>query len=762
MEVAIGIVKFLALNGLTAAAALAFASRARLGSRAERLLAACVLFAGIALASGLALGLTGALRFWPLVSVQAAVAAGAAVVARWNTVVHDIDPRPLARLSAGGLLRAAALLVGAAYLYVVFLGVVSEPFAGDELMYHLPLVAAFAREGRIVVPELGRYWHTDWWVYHPASAYVLYQWWVLPFGGGAVVDLVQLPYALATAVATFVLARKFGATRRAAAWSGLLFLAVPIVINQCKTALVDVTLTFLFTAGLAFAVATPLSGAPLFLVALAWGVVPGAKLSGLIYLAAGAVCVVLQLASEANLRRLLRRATAAAAAIGAAVLLCSGYWFVRNYWVKGSAIFPLSVLDAQDMAWSNIIFYGPLIPLLDFTLYPPMFFYNYETGAGVQFAGLALPASAALTVAALRRRRFGVAAAAVLPWLMYPFWMVSHSREPHTLFRFVLPAMPAGCAAAGWLLSHTPRQRLVEALAAVSIAFSTVNAVPHVGTFLLPESMRSGVARLMVGAPRLGRFDRMGDLAIQDYRRAWHHLDQLPGAQRIAASHLVFSYPMLGPDFRHRLFFFDAAARQQWLADLRGAQITQVALGQTLDPEGRISTENGQLRLSMHVRVIGDEYLGALQAVPPRAIQGVRIRYAVPSPANVRAVLGLNRFTETFELPLDMPRTQRQYTARWSGQLTDLEVQLGFVPRTRLRDDIELRVSAIELIADSDEVVALPLAAERWSRASWPLEYYWMEGDPQQFRLAFKDREYWAGPAASEMRIYEVVGGRGQ
>ncbi len=762
MDALTGIAKFLALNGATTLTALGLASRCGLRSRAERLLAIVVLFVGVALASAMALGLLGQLRFWPLLGVQALIAALAASVARWPIIIETIDLRALPRLIAGAPLRVAAAFVGVAYLHVTFLGVVSEPFAGDELMYHLPLVASFAQEGRIFVPQLGRYWHTDWWVYHPASAYLLYQWWVLPFGGGVLVDLVQLPYALATALATFVLARKFGATQRAALWSALLFLAVPIVINQCKTALVDVTLSFLFTAGLTFALSTPLSGGPLLLAALAWGAVPGAKLSGLIYLAAGAACTVLQLASGTNWRLLLRRAAVAGAAMGAAVLVLSGYWFLRNYWLKGSAIFPLSVLDAQDMAWSNVIFYGPLMPLLDFTVYQPLFFYNYETGVGAQFAGLALPAAAALTSAALRRRHFGVAAAALLPWLMYPFWVVSHSREPHTLFRFVLPAMPMGFAAVGWLISHTPRQRLVEALAALSIAFSTVNAVPHVGTFLVPESMQSGVARLMIGAPRFGRFDRMGDLAIQDYRRAWYYLDRLPGAHHIAASHLIFAYPMLGSDFRHRLFFFDAAARQQWLADLRAAQITQVALGQTLDPEARLSAENGQLRLRMHVRVTGDEYLGAMHAVPPQAIRGVRIRYEVPSPANARAVLGLNRFTDTFELPLDMPRTQREYTAEWSGQLTDLELQLGFVPRTRLRDDIELRVAAIDLLAESGEAVPLPLAAERWSRASWPLEYYWMENDPQHFRLAFKDRDYWAGPAASEMRVYEVLGGGAQ
>jgi hypothetical protein len=757
MDALLGAVKFLGLNGLTGVAALALASRCRLSSRAERLLAASVLYVGLALASGLLLGLTGHLTYWWVTVLQAGIAVVAGVGARWQVTRDAVDLRRWPGLVTGRGLRIAALAVGVAYLYVAFVGVVSEPSAGDELMYHLPLVAAFARAGRIVVPALGTYWHTDWWAYHPANAYVLYQWWVLPFGSGVVVDLVQLPHAIAAALATFVIARGFGADRRGALWAALLFLAVPIVINQCKTGLVDVTLTFLFAAGIAFAVCGTPTRQRLLLAALAWGAVPGGKLSGIVYLAAGGACLLLHAASTLRGRALLRQLAVAAAAIGSATLLLSGYWFARNYWLKGSPIFPLSVVDAQNMAWSNVLVYGPLIPLLDFTIYHPMFFYNYETGAGLQFAALALPAAAALAFGALRRRQFGVAATAALPLLMYPFWLVSHSREPHTLFRFVLPAMPAGFAAAGWFLSRAPRARVVTGAALVAVVFSVVNAVPHVGTFLRPDSMRAGIAQLMLGTRRLGRFDQMGDLATQDYRRAWHYLDQLPGAHNIAARHLVFSYPMLGADFRHRLYFFDATERSDWLAAVHAASVDHVVLTQMVDPDARISTNEG-LRLLMPAWVTSDEHVAALHALPERSIRGVRIRYEVPSPDNVRVLLGLNRFAETFALPLDRPATHREHTIEWTGVAGSVELLLAFVPRTRLREDVELRVATLELLGD-DGPVPIPLAAPQWSRATWPLEYYWMESDPRRFRLAFRDQDYWLHSSSGELRVYAVADG---
>ncbi|MGH3056234.1 MAG: hypothetical protein ACRDL7_14775, partial [Gaiellaceae bacterium] len=105
MDVLAGIAMFLALNGLTSVAALGVASRCRLTSRAERLLAACILFTRIALTSGFVLGLTGQLRFWPLLGMQAALAGVAAAVAQWPIVLATLDVQPLRRLIRGAPLR---------------------------------------------------------------------------------------------------------------------------------------------------------------------------------------------------------------------------------------------------------------------------------------------------------------------------------------------------------------------------------------------------------------------------------------------------------------------------------------------------------------------------------------------------------------------------------------------------------------------------------------------------------------------------------
>lgn len=759
MSTGVGAIRFVALNGLTAVAAVALASRCELASRSERWLAAGVLFIGLALASGLSLGLAGWLQYGPLLLMQGALAAAAAAVARWPVAAALLGPYPLRRWLPGTAEHVAALVLGATYLYVVALGLVTEPFAGDELMYHLPIAVEYARQGRIVVPELGRFWNNDLWAYYPGGAYVLYQWALLPFGNGVVVDLVQLPWALGGGLAAYVLAQRCGASGRAAVWSALLFLAVPIVINQAKTALVDVTLAFLFAAGLAFLLAAPLTTTRLVLAAVAWGAVPGVKVSGVPFLVLGGLCVAASVLAHGDRRRAMRRLIRAGAALAAGAALLSGYWFVRNYLLTGSPVFPLNLVAGDDLAWSNIVFYGPLAPLLDFTVYEPLFLYNYETGAGAQFVALLMPASAVMAVWAVRQRRYGLAAAAVLALIAYPIWLFRFSKSLHTLFRYVLPVMPVGYAAVAWWIDRARYRSVLVGVALVCVIFSAVNAGPHVGSFLSPESIRSGLVALRRQAGRLGRFDRMGDLALQDYRRAWHYFDQLPGAHDIAARHLIFSYPMLGADFRHRVHFFQITSRDRWLADLRAAGVDRVAVAQFLGPNATVAAADGHLRLWLTDKLAGDEYVAATCAVASQRVEGIRLRYAVSSRVTARLRLALNDFAFVADLPVDSSGVEREHTIEWSGAITSVQVVLQ--PARRGRAETAVDVSAIALVDDAGRATAVPLRAGAWSRLGWPIEYYWMEGDTLRFEPVFTDHDAWDSPYSGEMRIYRFSDGGG-
>jgi len=753
----VGAIRFIALGGFTSMAAVAAAACFDLRTRSEQLLAAGVLWVAIATVSALALGMTGNLRYDALLASQITVAGAALAAARASRSLARI-PRlfwPLPPLPATAFLRAAVVAVGGTYAWVAFLGFVTEPFSGDALMYHLPIAVAYAREGRVTVPELGRYWNADLWAYYPGGAYLLDQWALLPWQSGVLVDLVQLPFAAGSAVATHVLARRLGCGPRGAAWGALLFLAVPIVIGQSKTALVDVVLTFLFAAGLALALALPANAGRLLLVALAWGTAPGVKISAWVFLLLGIGCVAARSCSELGPRAGLKAtARCGLAAVGAGALL-SGYWYARNYLLQGHPLYPANIVPGDALAWTNVLVYGPLLPLLDLTVYDPVFTYNYETGAGAQFAALALPASVAFTRGARRDGRSGLVAVALVPAMAYAFWLLRSSRSPHTLFRYVLPAMPAGFAAAGWLLEHTTRRALLEAVAFACVLFSLFNAAPHVGTFLAPEALRTALRHVRNGTGELGRFDHMGDLALQDYRRTWRYLDLVPGSADIAASHIIFAYPMVGENFRHRLHFLPPMRHRDWIAELRRLGIDYVAVAQLQGRNARLLSDGTRLRLTLLGRNTGDELVIAAHRMGPLRAQRIRLTYRVARPENVRAAVGMNSFAELFDLD---PQGGAEATAEWAwtGELDSVELLLEAVPRTRAWEDRELSIAALEVQDSAGKWIALDLDPDKWNQLAWPPEYRWMAADPERFSLVHEDTDVRGSPYSGALALYRV------
>jgi len=752
METAAGFAKFLALNAATLLAAFTLASRLPFTARSQRLLGAGVIAVAISNATGLLLGLSGSLRYGPLLASQVALAALGCFSARWRVMLEFLDPRCVVRIVETRLQWAALGLLAIAYAYAMFLGFVSETFAGDELMYHLPLVAEYARAGAITVPQLGRYWCNEFWAYYPGAAYLLYQWLVLPFGTGLIVDLAQWPYAFGTALATYVLARIVGARRGDAVWAAILLLAVPIVMNQSKTALVDLVLSFLYAAGLAFLLLEPLTVAGVALAAFAWGAAPAIKLPAMMYIALGAVCVAL-VQYDRHKGRALRVLLPIGAAVGASLVLFSGYWFLRNYLLMGSALYPLNLRPEPRTAWSNVIFYGLLFPLLDFSPATPEVF-NYETGAGPQFVCLGVPALLAYGAASWRERRLGGVALAVLPFAAYVVWLVRLSTSVQTLLRYVVPAMPVAFAAFAWVLPRVRQRRLMLALAFGCVVFAFIVGVPRLGTYTDEGSLRYGLGKWRRGEATT-RFDIMGSVDLQDYRRAWSYFDQLPGRHDIAATHLIFSYPMLGADFRHHLHFLEETDPQRWWTQLRARNIDHVAVSESVDETGQLLIQDAVV-MQLKFMPAGDESLHASRHLEPRRVQALRLRYTSTGPENARVVVGVNRYASTWELPLARGES-RVEVMPWDGDLSSVDFALDFIPRTSLRAEIGFTIESLEVQDGNGEWIALP-NAERgaWEVLRWPMVFYWLEAHPERFKLALRDVDFWRSRLSGELRVYEI------
>jgi hypothetical protein len=382
--------------------------------------------------------------------------------------------------------------------------------------------------------------------------------------------------------------------------------------------------------------------------------------------------------------------------------------------------------------------------------------FNYETGAGPQLICLAVPALIALAGNSARARRSGMVAVALLPILAYFLWLYRLSTSVQTLFRYVVPAMPIGFGAFAWSLSHVARPQWLVRLAIFCVVFSVVLAVPRLGTYTDTEVLRVALAKWRRGEAS-GPFDVMAALDLQDYRRTWAYVSGLAEPQDIATSHLIFTHPLRGNDFRHHLHFVEEMDRDAWLAEIDRRGIDLLVLAELVDP--RPAVEIGDtIRLELDYRPSGDEYTHATRRLDGRPVRALRATYSSTGGDNARLFIAGNGFQRARELPLSPGVEERTETVTWEGELVSLEVLLEFMPRTAMRGDIAVNISALEVQRADGNWEELAVDPGLWEKLRWPVEYYWAESLHPRFHLLMRDEDFVRSPYSGEVRVYRVDG----
>jgi hypothetical protein len=265
------VIGFLFAAAVLAATAALAASALRLRSPAVFAVAWWVLVCAEVVAAGELLSLFHALRplGYSLVEAVALLAALAAWL-RAGRPAPPLPPRPSARASLVGVL---ALVVAAGLAYELFLVVATPPNTWDSMHYHLARVAAWHAQGRIgYFPT-----HNAIENVYPPNAELLVLWTVTFLGRDVVAALPQLLASLTTAASVFVIARRLGHERRAAAFSALLFPTLTIVALESVTTQNDLVEASFVAAAVALALGR--ARAETALAGIALGLAAGTKLT---------------------------------------------------------------------------------------------------------------------------------------------------------------------------------------------------------------------------------------------------------------------------------------------------------------------------------------------------------------------------------------------------------------------------------------------------------------------------------------------------
>lgn len=175
----------------------------------------------------------------------------------------------------------AALAAGGWYVLVLLVGLKLPEVGWDALAQHGAAAAAWLQHGGVYPIRSDDYWLNV----YPMNTEVGILWQIAILHRDNLLSLSQVPYALLGGLATYVLARGWGAGRAGAALAGLCFLLVPNVIVQARTAYVDLAFGALFLSALALWDGARAVGRPgrWLVFGLALGLLAGTKSTGLLY-----------------------------------------------------------------------------------------------------------------------------------------------------------------------------------------------------------------------------------------------------------------------------------------------------------------------------------------------------------------------------------------------------------------------------------------------------------------------------------------------
>ncbi|MGI9861773.1 hypothetical protein SDD30_10380 [Moorella naiadis] len=259
-------------------------------------------------------------------------------------------PRPDADWSNNFWTKLLLFLAVLETAWLIFLGYLLPPYAWDSLYYHLTAAATWLQAGRIVLSP-----YTLWANVYPMNTELLFAWNLLLTGSDLLVDLTQLPFALAGGLAVYALGRQAGLKQAGSAVAGALFFLTPIVLIQSKTCYVDVAFAAMFLVGYYFAwryYHSPRRGY-LLLTALAAGLVTGMKASAAPYVAVIFAIVLAGdwRAGQEDGQPAWCRMLISAAIFAMAILLWGGFWYLRNWLAYGNPLYPFTIRILGHTLW---------------------------------------------------------------------------------------------------------------------------------------------------------------------------------------------------------------------------------------------------------------------------------------------------------------------------------------------------------------------------------------------------------------------------
>lgn len=477
--------------------------------------------------------------------------------------------------SRSALILLAMLAV--LHVWVVFLAGIFPPYAYDEFYYHMPIVAQIIQDQTILPASSSIVWINA----YPRFSEMLSVWTSIFLHRDTWADLAMLPFWSVGGVAVYAIGRKFGASRAWAVMCAAFWWFCPTVFIQAKSTYNDVMVGALWAMALCFILPAREqdeprdSRLPLLLAALAAGLLPATKISGLLF--AGALFALLCLALL--LRRAPHRAAIVSLTTFIAIAACAGsFWFIVNALNHGNPVYPVqlkvlghTLLPGDDAAMAAGVIEseariaaGTPLALRHLSAWfdagNSFVIGQRFSGFGPLWAGVGLPALLLGTAVAVWRRRWlmlGVLAASALLLMLIPAsWTPRYGL-------FLITASASGLASLEpWLKL---RARNITALLVIGMSVINVALAIDMGSF--------DPARIQTFATLNDNERTATAWDAGTFGAAHQQLAQLSNEKgtMVAYAGFLLPYPLWGADFRNRVIHVPFTQNSDYVDALRSA-----------------------------------------------------------------------------------------------------------------------------------------------------------------------------------------------
>lgn len=237
-----------------------------------------------------------------------------------------------------------------------YLNLINPPISPDSLQGHLAFPATWIMHGNLenrfcifgATPILhpGSI-ETTAGTYYPINAQLFFAWLMLPLRNAFLADMGEVPFYIIGIIAVYSILRKYNVEKSLALLSGFLWVLIPNIFKQLKTASqVDVICAVLFLlifyALLLLKQDFSLRNSLLFGISV--GLFVGTKIINLVWLTAlmPVICYMFYLGVR-NAKVTLNRIFRSLGIIVLCIILFGGYMYLKNFILLGNPVFPVDL-----------------------------------------------------------------------------------------------------------------------------------------------------------------------------------------------------------------------------------------------------------------------------------------------------------------------------------------------------------------------------------------------------------------------------------